>query len=416
MRIPFTNYELNLKKRSVFVQNGSGPAMSFVNWLRTNNIASASKTPVLNNIYKAIASEFAKVDLKHVKYRNGQLTECDDSLDYLVSERPNEYQSKFDYMFTMAYQYCANGQAFAFIQRDATGRVASFMPINSADYLMGNTYYQVDDSGWLYIKLKDKKGRIVPVRYDNIIHLRANPNNIFYGEAGSVLDNNAPIVRLFDTTLAKLLEELNQAGTIYGVVELGQASEGWSNAALASEEAKRKKQQEITERIRKSKGNILVLDAGEKWTSLNRPFDTTSTEQVSEYQKYLYEFNQVSQKVVNGTATFEEMEVFFNQRIVPILEQYVMECNYKVFTQSARSKGNRIEWYRNPFEYLPIDKAIDVAYKGAMDTTTNERRRMIYKLPPAKGGDVLMENKNFRQVLSQNEEGGSQEDETNEDA
>ena len=99
-----------------------------------------------------------------------------------------------------------------------------------------------------------------------------------------------------------------------------------------------------------------------------------------------------------GSEITSEMEVFFNQRIVPILEQYVMECNYKVFTQSARSKGNRIEWYRNPFEYLPIDKAIDVAYKGAMDTTTNERRRMIYKLPPAEGGDVLMENKNFQQT------------------
>ncbi len=30
-----------------------------------------------------------------------------------------------------------------------------------------------------------------------------------------------------------------------------------------------------------------------------------------------------------------------------------------------------------------------------MDTTTNERRRMIYKLPPVENGDVLMINKNF---------------------
>lgn len=169
---------------------------------------------------------------------------------------------------------------------------------------------------------------------------------------------------------------------------------------MASDENKISKQREIIERIKATKGNILVLDAGESFQSLAHPFSTASKEQIETYMQYLYEFNSINQKVVNGTATYKEMEVMFNRTIAPRLEQLILEMNYKVFSEQARAKGNEIMYYRNPFEYVPIDVAIDCAYKGAMDTTTNERRRMIYKLPDIEGGDVLMSNKNFETVNS----------------
>lgn len=411
MKIPFTKYEIKLNKRSVYVQSGN-QRIPLVEWLKGNTL-SVPQTPVLENIYTSVANEFAKIDWKHVKYdKSGQMKEVAGDLNYLVSERPNPYQSKFDFCFTLMYQLFKYGNAFAYIKRDANGQAVEFMPIDCADYAMGSTLYEVDNSGWLYVKLKDKKGAITPVRYDNLLHLRLNPNNMFNGELGQIFDGQSPIVKLFDTSLAKLLEELNQSGTIYGVVTLGKSSgDGFLNTAIASEGSKRKKQEELRDRIKSTNGNILVLDAGEQWQSLSRPFETTDSETVNTFIQYLYEFNSINQKIVNGTATFQEMEVFFYRTVAPHVEQLESEYNYKVFSKSARSKGNRIEWYRNPFEYVPINTAIDVAYKGAMDITTNERRKMIYKLPPIEGGDILMENKNFQAVLEQSE-GSSQNDDT----
>ena len=90
---------------------------------------------------------------------------------------------------------------------------------------------------------------------------------------------------------------------------------------------------------------------------------------------------------------------------MPILEQFISEMTYKVFSKTSLTQGHRIDFYRNPFEYVPIDKAIDIAYKGAMDTTTNERRALIYKLPPIDNGDLLMSNKNFELVTTAIAEG-----------
>ena len=109
----------------------------------------------------------------------------------------------------------------------------------------------------------------------------------------------------------------------------------------------------------------------------------------------LLQFNGINKKVVDGAATGEEMEVFYNKTVIPRIEQFVAEMNYKIFAKTSITQGHKIEFFKNPFEYVSTEKAIDIAYKASMDTTTNERRRMIYKLPPVEQGDILMVNRNF---------------------
>ena len=97
--------------------------------------------------------------------------------------------------------------------------------------------------------------------------------------------------------------------------------------------------------------------------------------------------------------------MFYSKTIMPRIEQFIDEINYKTFTKTSISQGHRIEFFRNPFEYVSISKAIDIAYKASMDTTTNERRKMIYKLPPIENGDILMINRNFEPLSMVMEEG-----------
>ena len=58
-------------------------------------------------------------------------------------------------------------------------------------------------------------------------------------------------------------------------------------------------------------------------------------------------------------------------------------------------EGKKIDFRRNPFEYVSITKAIDCAYKGAMYATKNEMRKMLFKFGPLEGGDELLDNLNF---------------------
>lgn len=395
LRIPLTKYDLHITKRGMtWVKDGQ--ITTFADWKQ--GITFQRSTPFLEQIYTTIASEFAKLDLIHIIDSKNEYKQIHDELAYIISERPNPLQTKWDFLFTLMYQLFKYGNALAFISRDRKGKVISIDPINVADYDLGYGY-QIDEETVL-IKYRNKKtGEILLVDYKNIIHLRYNPNDIFYGDIFSGEGYTRILTDVLDNSLNSLLAELKESGTVRGIVKVGNAgigySNGFANRAMMGNDQKIDKQQEIIDRINKTKGGILVLDAGEEWQSLSTPFSTVSSEDIDKYIDILLQFNGMNKKVVNGEATYEEMEVFYNKIIVPRIEQFTTELNYKAFSKTALTQGHRIRYFKSPFEYMPLDRAIDVAYKAIQDTTTNERRRFIYHLPPVPGGDELLRNKNF---------------------
>ena len=396
--IPFTKLDVHISKRGFsYVKNGQ--LVGFTDW--ANGAIFTPTTPIMEEIYNTFASEFAKLDLKHVISKNGDYEDRFDKLNYLVSERPNPLQSKFEFMYTMMYQLMKYGNALAFLERDRNGNVVRINPVNALDYEFGGGY-QIDEE-LAMLKFRNRKtGLMELVDYRNVIHMRYNPNDIFYGDMFSAFDYNKVMIDLIDYGLSTLINELKDCGTVRGIVQIGGAATGYARGVatrvLAGQEEKLTKQEEIIERIKKTKGGILVLDAGEEWKQLGNPFSTASTSDINKYIDILLQFNGINAKVVNGTATYQQMEVFFCKSIAPRIEQFVTEATYKIFSKTAISQGHKIVYYRNPFEYVPADIAMDVAYKGSMDLTTNEKRRMIYRLPPIEGGDELMYNKNFDSV------------------
>lgn len=403
MKLPF-GYEVRLTKRN-FAVIKDGKMNSFVDWM--NGGITNYNTPIMEEIYTTIANEFAKIDFSHIIDRKDVYKVMDDQLNYVVSERPNELQSKYEFLFTMMYQLWKYGNAIAVLYRDKKGNVVKIEPLNAEDYMFGSGY-QVDNNT-VFFKFKNKRtNQIELIDYQNLVHLRLNPNNIFKGDLISI-DLNKNIINLIDSSLSSLINELKDSGTVKGIIQIGESgigySNGFANRAMANQEEKISKQQEILNRIKATKGGILVLDAGETWKDLASPFKTVTSKDIDTYIDLLLQFNGINKKVVDGTATEEEMEVFFNKTIAPRIEQFLSEMNYKCFSKTARSQGHRIEFYRNPFEYVSVIKAIDIAYKGMQDTTTNERRRMIYHLPPIENGDLLLTNKNFERIGEGNEKG-----------
>lgn len=392
IKIPFINYELSISKRGMTYLNPSGQIVGFTEWL--GDAIFTPTTPILEEVYSTIANEFAKIDLIHVIDKENDYKRVKDNLNYLLEERPNAFQTSFDFKYTMMYQLLKYGNAIAFIRRDERGRCIGLDPVNVLDYQFGGGY-QIEEDLILF-KFKNTKTQMMElVDYRNLIHLRLNPNNIFYGDIFNGISFAKVITDLIDASLGSAIKELQDNGTVRGIITIGSSASGWNNATMVNDDSKKNKQAEIINRIKSTKGGILVLDAGEEWQSLSSPFSTTSSEDIDRYISMLLQFNGINKKVVDGTATGEEMEVFYNKTVMPRIEQFVSELNYKIFQKTSITQGHRIEFYKNPFEYVSTEKAVDIAYKASMDTTTNERRRMIYKLPPVENGDILMVNKNF---------------------
>ena len=91
-KIPFTRYEVHINKRGLkWVKNGE--LVSFTDWVQ--GITFTQSTPILEQIYDTIASEYAKLDYMHILDKNGDYRQIKDELDYIISERPNPLQTKY---------------------------------------------------------------------------------------------------------------------------------------------------------------------------------------------------------------------------------------------------------------------------------------------------------------------------------
>jgi len=105
VKIPFTNYELNITKRGITFEDAAGNQISGVDWLRGKSWISLEKSsPILNTIFETIASEFAKIDYQHIQRINKETDDfkvLHDDLDNCLNVRPNKLQTSFDFYFSL---------------------------------------------------------------------------------------------------------------------------------------------------------------------------------------------------------------------------------------------------------------------------------------------------------------------------
>lgn len=405
-RMQYIKRAFTFKKRNIIV--------SIKDWAK--NFFTNKQTPVREVIFQTIAREFAKIDLfayeeKEIEkegkreYTYNDLKQ--DSLNAILQLRVNGLLGVYEWKYIVAYQMKKYGNSLTEIvwKNKETYEIDSFLPLDMERYSFGDGYQL--QNGKIILKLRDNRtGELCLLNYEDFIHIRLHPNDVFGGDKSTCIDGLDSLVKLFDTNLNTTLNELINSGEIRGILKLGNAASELLDNALLGEDEKTQKQEEIKERIVAAKGGVLVLDSGEDFKELDSPFNTMSEKQMNEWMKYIYAFSGINEAVINGTATEEQMEVFFNKSIVTIIEPFIEEMNYKCLSKNIRTRGRKIDYRRNPFEYISITKAMDAVYKGLSITKQNEMRKMVFKLPPVEGGDVLLNNLNFIKENS-TEKGGT---------
>ena len=106
-----------------------------------------------------------------------------------------------------------------------------------------------------------------------------------------------------------------------------------------------------------SKGihGIAYLDATEKVTQLNRPIESQLAGRVDELKKEFYNQLGLTQTIFDGTATEEELRIYYSRTIDPIIEHIIAEFSRKFITKTARAQGHEIQYYRDMFKFVTIE-------------------------------------------------------------
>ena len=150
------------------------------------------------------------------------------------------------------------------------------------------------------------------------------------------------------------------------------------------------------------KGNRLgigYVDSTEKITQLNRPLENQFLKQIEYLTNQLFAQLGITQGVLDGTADDKTMNNYYTRTIEPIVTAIVEEFHRKFLTKTARSQGQAIMYFRDPFKLIPISEVPEFADKFTRNEilSSNEFRQIVGRKPSKDPAADELRNKNLSQ-------------------
>ena len=139
----------------------------------------------------------------------------------------------------------------------------------------------------------------------------------------------------------------------------------------------------IEMQLASSKYGIAYTDGTERITQLNRPAENNLMKQIEYLTNMLYSQLGITQAIMDGTADEKTMLNYNNRTIEPIVSAITDELKRKFLTKTARSQGQSIMFFRDPFRLVPVNDIAEIADKFTRNEimTSNEIRQIVGMKP-----------------------------------
>lgn len=345
---------------------------------------------IVTSVYNRIAMDASSIELRHVKIdENNRFKDYIKSgLDNCLSLEANIDQTGRSFMQDMIVSLLDEG-CVAVVPIDTTlnpnetgsydintmrvGKITQWYP----DRVTVNVYN--DQTGL-------RQEVTLPKRHIAIIE---NPLYAVMNEPNSTMQRLIKKLSLMDSA-----DEEIATGNLDLIVQLPYAikTEGRKNIA----ESRRK---EIENQLNGAKYGVAYIDGTEHVTQLNRPIENNLMKQIEYLTNLLYSQLGITQTILDGTADENTMNNYYNRTIEPILAAIVDEFNRKFLTKTARTQGQAIMYFRDPFKLIPVSQVSEVADKFTRNEimTSNEIRQLVGFKPSDDPAADELRNKNLSQ-------------------
>lgn len=190
-----------------------------------------------------------------------------------------------------------------------------------------------------------------------------------------------------NSTLQRLLRTINKldeynaqssSGKLDMIIQLPYQVKSEQRRAYANQRRK-----ELEEQLEGSRYGIAWADGTEHITQLNRSLDNNLWDQVKDLSSQLYNQLGLTQGVIDGSADEAVMINYFNNTIAPVCTAICDELKRKFLSKTARTQGQSIVFFRDPFKLVPVSQLADIADKFRRNEimTSNELRAEIGMKP-----------------------------------
>ena len=356
-----------------------------------NRLSITNERSIIASIYTRLGIDVAAVSIRHVKLDDNErfVETVKSDLNYCLTVEANIDQGARAFRQDIAMSLCDKG-------------ILAIVPVDTDDDpgdTSGGFKIQTMRVGeivkWeprhvtvnLWNDLIGKKEEVrVPKRTTAIIE---NPLYSVMNEANSTLQRLTRKLNMLDA-----VDEASSSGKLDIIIQLPYVIKSEAKKAAAEQ-----RRQDVEMQLKGSKYGIAYLDGTEKVTQLNRPAENNLLKQIEYLTTMLYGQLGLTEDVFNGTADEKVMLNYHNRTIDPILTSITEAMKRTFLSKTARTQGQSIEYFRDPFKLVAVSDIAEIADKFTRNEvmSSNEIRGIIGLKPVKDAAADELRNKNLPQ-------------------
>ena len=121
------------------------------------------------------------------------------------------------------------------------------------------------------------------------------------------------------------------------------------------------RRQEIETQLSTSNYGVAYTDGSEKIVQLNRPLENTISQQVEKLETLILNQFGISREVFEGTASEEQMQLYYNKVIEPCCAAITDEFTRKFISITSQTQGKKVISRRDPFALMSMINVANTA-------------------------------------------------------
>lgn len=290
---------------------------------------------------------------------------------------PNEWQSWSQFLARCSTILDCTNNLFIVPVQDKYFQTIGFFPV-----LPSNVKLKEDTKGKLWLEYKFRNGDIGAIEFERCAYLNKHQyKNDFFGENNHALDSTMNLIAIQD----QAVEEAVKNSATYRF--MAQVNNFTAPKDLAEE---RKRFTEYN--LNKESGGVLLFP--NTYSNIkqvvSQPY-TVDNKQMELIKANVFDYFGVNEKIMQGTATSEELDAFFNLAIEPFAIALSEAMSRAIYTDKERSFGNHVYVNANRLQYMSVNDKVNMAQQlGDRGVLTINEIRELFNYEPIADGDVAV--------------------------
>lgn len=345
-----------------------GPS-SYLNPSRTRLVRNNNRSMV-TSVINRIAVDVASISVEHVRLdENGRFSERINSyLNDCLRYEANIDQTSRAFFTDVTYTMLDEG-VVAIVPVDTTVDATRYNAFDIQTMRVGKitAWYPQHVKVNLYNERTGKREDLVLPKQS--VAIIENPFYQIMNEPNSFYQRLLQKLKMLD-----VIDEQSSSGKLDLIIQLPYVIKNDLRRTQAEQRRK-----DIEMQLSGSKYGIAYTDGTEKITQLNRSVENNLFAQVEYYMTQWQSQLGLPTSVFDGTADEATMLNYQNRTLEPIISAITDEMKRKFLTKTARTQGQTIMFFKDPFRLVPVNQIAEIADKFTRNEilTSNEVRQLV---------------------------------------